>query len=401
MRQRTGRRWWPRLGRAGLALAVALAAAALAGCWGIAAMDRRALVLLLGFDALPGPAVRVTAAILNPLGQPNIQGSTAGGTPEIVRSATAATPSAALARIAGTSYLDLDFRHLKGIVVSSAVAERGLAPLLESLIRAPTLSATPWLYVARGATAAAVLQGSAEAMPNAGAVLEQTAVWSRLLTPTYGSRAYAFAEQMQVTGDDAVTGGIALDPAQRQPDAIAFRVAGVAMFQSDRLAGWLEGPAALGWLVGTGRANRQTLVAPGPGGLAVTLQLVAARRRIRVLATPAGPRVSLSVRVKARVAAVEPGGVSFAQHPAALRQVQDGAAGVLGADVRDAVSAAQRAGADVFGLGEAVRVQDPSAWRALRSDWDASAFPRLPVSVAVQVIVTSVGRSFCQPFGPC
>ena len=289
-----------RWSRAKMAVLAAMCAAwtVLSGCWGIAALDRRGLVLLMGIDATSSAGYQVTLAILNPLGQPTIQGSTAGGTPEIVRSASAATPAAALAEIAGTSYLSLDYRHLRGIVVSEGVAKQGLAGPLDAVLRPPTLMPTPWLYVARGQSAAAVLQRSAKAMPNAGTVLEQTTVWSRDLTPNYATRAFNFLEQMQVTGDDPVTGGVALDAEQPQPDTLAFRIAGVAMFRRDRLAGWLDGPTALGWLVATGRAAQQTLVAPGPGGRMVTLQLVSDRRRFRVVSTPAGPQVKLQVRVK-------------------------------------------------------------------------------------------------------
>lgn len=386
--------------------AAALAAALvgtllLAGCWGISPVERLGLVTLVGIDALPQAQYQVTLAILNPLGQPTPQGATAGGQPELLRSASASSVAAAIRRITATSYLQLDFTHVEGVVVSERIARQGLAAPLEFMQRDPEFVTTPWLYVARGESAADVLRESEQVMPDAGIVLAQTTLWSRTLNPDHAERLFTFLEQMQVTGDEPATVGVSVDPAQGKKDTVAFRLAGVAMFRGDRLVGWLDGPGALGWLVATGRARRQTLIISGPGRDGITLELLSDRRRIQVVHTPSGPEADIQVRVKARVIATQSAPADYWRSTTSLPVIKGQAATVIDDDVRAGLRAAQSAGADVFTLGQYVRVQDPMDWRDLQHAWNTDGFRRLPVSVHVELIVRAFGKNICPLIGPC
>jgi spore germination protein KC len=387
--------------RAGLWAVLGGAALALAGCWGVGSIQQRGLVTALAVDAAEGGGYRVTLALANPLGRPTPQGGTPSGSSIYLRTAEGPTVPQAMLRLEAASHLQLDFTHIQVVVVSEALARAGLGAPLEFLARAPEVITTSWLVVARGEGGADVLQGQRQVRPQVGEVLDQVLRWARQGTPTYASRLYSFLQHVQIPGDDPTTAGVAAGTAPT-PDAVPVQASGVALFQGDRLVGWLDGPAALGWLLATGRAQKQYFTVPTADGPAV-LRVVQCRRQIRVRHGPSGPELGLDVRVTARLVGAPPsGGAADAARSAGQAPgLTDAAAAVLREDVRQAVGSAQAAGSDAFGFGEYVRVWDPLDWSALGGRWDATAFPRAPVAVEVQVRLSSFGLAVCPLLGGC
>ncbi len=391
----------PPISRTAAPIMLLVAALLLTGCWGVAPMEKTGLVALLGVDSASGDRYRVTVAVINPLGLPTPTGGAANGAPELLRSAVASSTAEAVRRLSATTYLNLDFTHIRGVVVSEQVARAGLAAPLEFMAGSPQFLETPWLYVARGESAAAVLRESQRMMPDAGEVLAGTTAWAQHLFPGYADRLFTFLNQMQTEGDEPATAGVSADAAQGQGPTLAFRLTGTAMFRGDRLVGWLDEPQTLGWLLATGRGQQQTLVAPAPGGGSFTLQILASDHRIRITPGAAGPRADLRVQLRVALVAAEHAPADFWANPAALRIVRASAAGLVTGDIRAALQAAQGVGADVFSLGEHVRVQDPADWYPVRDLWNTSAFGRMPVSIQVRVDVSALGKRFCSLLGPC
>lgn len=396
--KRDQRRLGPRLA---LLVAVLLAPVLLAGCWGVAAIEKTGLVSLMGIDTAPGNQYRVTIAVTNPLGLPTPIGGTPGGQPELVRSAVGSSILDALRTLAATTYLKLDFTHTRGIVVSQAVARLGLAAPLEFVARSRQFEETPMLYVARGESASSILSESQKMMPDAGEVLIGTTTWAQHLFPGYADHVFTFLNQMQTEGDQPATAGVSIASSQGQGSSAAFRLTGTAMFRRDRLVGWLDGPQSLGWLVATGRAREQILVARARNGGTFTLEIRGDRRRIRITQTSSGPHADIRVDVGAQLMSADGAPSAFWASAAQLAAVRDSAASVLTSDVRGALQEAQSAGSDIFSLGEYVRLQDPGAWYRLKANWNTSAFAHLPIVIQVHVTIRSVGKLFCPLLQPC
>lgn len=390
-----------RLGPLVAVLATVVVAPLLSGCWGVASMEQTGLVALMGIDTAPGNEYLVTIAVTNPLGLPTPTGGAPGGPPELVRSAVGSSIADAVRSLVATTYLQLDFTHMRGIVVSQAVARLGLAAPLELMARSRQFEETPMLYVARGESASAILTKSQEMMPDAGAVLAGTMVWAQHLFPGYADRVFSFLDQMQTEGDEPATAGVSVASSQGHGPTLAFRLTGTAMFRSDRLVGWLDRPQSLGWLVATGRAKQQILVAPARNGGTFTLEIRGDRRRVRITQTPTGPHADIRVDVLAQLMSADRAPAAFWASPAALAAARAGVASVLTSDIRSALEGAQSAGSDIFSLGEYVRLQDPAEWYRLKGNWNTSAFPHMPVAIQVLVTISSVGKQFCPIVQPC
>ena len=165
---------------------------------------------------------------------------------------------------------------------------------------------------------------------------------------------------------------------------------GIALFRGGRLVGWLDGPAALGWEAATERIHEQVLAVPAPGGGIYTVELHHVGRRVRVRRGPHGPAVELDLQVTAQLSQAPGASAAFWGNPALVRKVEAGTEAVLAADVRSALSQAQAVGADVFSIGEYVRVQDYRDWTVLRAQWSTSGFRDLQVTPKVTVHLADV-----------
>jgi spore germination protein KC len=400
--------------RPGLWLLLLLAAAGLSGCWYTVPLEKRGMVPLLAIDAAPGGGYEVTAAVIQPPGLPPPgpagAGTGGGNTPVFLRSASGPTVHEAIHALTAGTYLLLDFTHLEGLLVSQAVARRGLAPALAYIARSPEFVATGWLLVVPRGTAGAVLAATAHDLPRPNEVLDLTVQWARIDTAYKAARIETALKELPMRGQDFATAGLEAIPGGGEggqggggggSSTAPFVIRGEALFRGDRLTGWLDGPGALGWAVAMGHLNHQPLTVQGGQGV-FGLELLGAHRRVRV--SPRGkrtPHVFLDLHVYGSLTdtvgafgALPPGG-------GRLRAMETLAADRLRRDVEAGLATARADGADVFGLGEFVRLQDPGYWRRVAGHWANGAFPSLPVTVRVRVTITSVGKLLCPLLGPC
>jgi spore germination protein KC len=384
--------------RRGLCAAAALLAAILlGGCWGIPPVEKSGLVMLMGIDQA-GEAYRVSLLVGRPSGTPSSGfGGAAKGNPATLDEATAPTVAQAIVRIRAASPLYLDFTHLAVVVVSSALARAGLADPLALAATTAHVVETPWLLVARDTSAVSILQALEDKLPRPGDVAVDTIVQARLGTPYRAGHLFTLLKEMSLEGDQFATAGAGL---RRSADGPRLELSGVALFRADRLVGWLDGGAAWGWLLATGRAGRPVLSVPTPDG-PVGLQVLGDRRTIRVSPLAGGPTATVTVRIGAAVVSLPPGPADFWRTPAQEEAVRGAAESAIAADVAAALAAARAAGADVFSLGEFVRVRDPRRWEAVASTWNTEGFRRLPVGIAVQVALHSLGEAACPVLGAC
>lgn len=390
-------------GRPG-ALALLLAACLfLSGCWHQVPLEQRGLVALLGIDAAAAGGYTVTTGIIFPPGLPapgpgGAGGGGGGGSahPLFLRSASAPTVSQALHALAPSSYLLLDFTHLQVVIVSEQVARAGLVPAFSYLARSPEFTDTAFLLVAARGTAAAVLQAISTALPQPNEVLTYTLRWNRLNTPFSAVRFFEALSEMPLRGRSLATAGVAVGPSS-SGETVPTVLSGEALFRGQRLVGWLQGGAALGYAVVSKRLHHQGLevsTAEGP----VALDLTGASRRVRVRPQgSAAPQVELSVLVRAHLVSATQAELWDA--PANLRAIEQAAAAVLAPDVQAALDQTRAQGTDPLGLGEYVRLADPAYWDRVGQDWATAGYPGLPVTVRLRVRISAIGEMLCPLLG--
>lgn len=372
----------------------------LAGCWNVVPVEDRGLATMLAVDRAWDGTYQVTVAVLHPPGLsppgPTGQGGGKGAQPVLLRSQPGSSLAEAIQRIQATSYLQLDFTHLQALLVSEDVARTGLGPLLDQLARTPQFSLNGWLVVARGTWARALLEQTQGDLPQPNDVLAKTVRLGRRFTPFYAERISTLLKEMPTAGQAFTTAGVAAGPPSPSRIGTPFELRGLALFRGAQLVGWLDDGAALGWAAGTGKLEHQTM-SVASRGWRFDLNLLGARRRVLVQGPSDSPSVLLSVRVTAHLVNFQGPAGERKFTPVLTRRIEQLAAAAMRRDVEAALDEARRAGADIFGLGEYVRLRDPGYWEGARARWDQEGFPRLPVQVQTQVRLTSIGDLLCPP----
>jgi len=393
-----------RVVRAVAAVTVLAAGLATGGCWNRVPVEERALVAMLGVDQSGSGAYVLTVAMLFPPGLPPPgpagQGGASGSQPVVLRSATSADPLAALQAIQTATSLQLDFTHLEALVVSEPVARSGLAPVVGALARLPVFSVNEWLVVARGMSAAGLLQKTAHDLPEPNTVLSRTITRGQWATPYFAQRISELLKEMPAKGQDFVTAGVLTPTAPSPAVAVPVELTGLALFRGGGLAGWLDGGAALGWMAATGHLQHQTM-SVDRAGWRFDLVLLGDRPSVAVRPTPDGPSVSMRLSVAAQLANLLAPTSAMDLTPATLASLEALGDEALTGDVEAALTQARTIGADPFGLGEYVRIADPAYWSRVRDTWGAASFGQLPVAVRVELTIQSAGTVVCPIASGC
>ncbi len=372
-----------------LALASVAILPMLAGCASLRIpVEQRGVVMLLGLDAAPGRGYTVTMSYLNPLGTASVgQRSGAGqASPALIRTATAATLPQAIAQVSEYSYQYFDFSHISGVLVSAPLASQGLATVLDTFQRAAIFAGFLYVGVVRTGTAHQVLLATRASLPSAGFVFTKTIQWARLNTPFAAERMPEFLDRMEMAGEEPITAAVAAQaPEVGSP---AFALDGLAVFRGDRLRGWLQGQQALGWDL----LSRHCFLQPVAVGTAEPFTLVLRGCSVAVRLLPGGGlHFQVHVHVAGHLLSVADPTASFTRGPSPFAPFEAAADRMFAQAAEAAIHQGQALGADPFGFGQQVRIQDPALWRALRDQWSSRWLPRATFDVSVQTSVDLPG----------
>ena len=363
----------------------------LTGCWHVMPVDRRGMVTAIGVDKGQHGQYLFSVALVNPVGLPSPGGK--GGTSNlptsIVYSAASQNLDQALHMMTAQSHLHWDLAHVQALAVSEEVAREGLLPVLDYFMRTSEITETARLFVARGSDARHLLESGEHLQPYQGIRIDETAMWTAMHLPYWSREVFDFVDHVPVSGKAPTLTGlsIATQGEAKTPD---FKIDGVAVFRGDKLIGWLSKPSCYGLAFATGRVQHMGLSFPGPTpDGSFNVDATSAAPRIHVWQQNSVPFFTLDVHVKAYVTSVTPE-VSFLA-PENIKAFEGVASRVVLSDIVRVVSDTKSLGVDPIGFGEALRVQQPSIWRAWTRKWPGEPYRSIPVRVSVSVALNSVG----------
>lgn len=344
-----------------LILLVALLSLA-SGCWDAVEIDRRAFMLVIGIDRDVGGYL-VT-------GRPS-QGSADEQSKEPqdwpVWSARGRTVSECLERLAGLSDRTLDWANLRAVILGEPMARRGVKDAVRDVLNTPRVPGDITLLQAKGPAADLIASP-----PPGGETLQS--VLENNFAKSHGGGAssmlvpgWRFLAWLQNPGQEPYIGGI-----ERLPSAIAMKDA--AMFNGDRLSGWL-GPArakVFGWTAGLG-GGYTVFAVPGTPG-AATIRILSVRRRLSV--RPGRPdHLLISLDMSGEMA-----GVPSSWSIRSPDDISVPAARHIRGLVEDTMRFVRRtSGADIWGFGERMRRCD--------SSWSPRLWPQRWLSAKMEVRV--------------
>lgn len=245
-----------------------LAVLLLGGCWDYVDLERRALILGVGVDAVPDEPDRFILSVEIPV-PGGVQGGEDGGgsgddEPKFVVEADGRSLITAGNMLRSRLQRNPLWNQVISVVVSEEVAREGIAPVVDVILRHNELNLRAHLYVVEG-SAKAVLQYEPNIQPLSSRYLRSLAEQY----PLYPS--FPLPEAIVLVNRDLRAQRVALVPKLTMEGDQPY-MKGAAVLSEGRLVGWLDGREAEGanWFRGLVKESLVETVCPGhPDGVVV------------------------------------------------------------------------------------------------------------------------------------
>lgn len=343
------------------------------GCWDVAEINRRAIVIAVGLDAVPAGRVRVTiqVPVMASMLPPTAGGGAGGGKTFHILTSEGESAYAAVPGLQSRTMNALFFGQVKTVVVGAELARRNIVPFLDFLRRHPEIPPQAIVVLAKG-EAKDLLSGTHNSQELPGLVLTRY-----FMSPNKADLAYPMpAWQLQRTLEDGPEDPF-LPWVAYEKGTQAFALHGLGVFHHRRLAGELSDVETrmFGLLSGKAR-NTSFTVLTDLGRVAYRKVMAKTKRQVQVQ----GETIALRLQVRVNGFLIEVRGDESRLGTKDVERIEEATARVLKREMEAAVRRLQQLNADILGLGELVRATRPQIWR--RIDWDEE-FPRLPVRIEV------------------
>lgn len=372
------------------------------GCWDRREPENRAYVLAAGFSYDDQKDLyKITVQVANPMAA---QGGEDGGAgknqvPVSVVSAKGHTPFEAAKNL--TLYMTREpfFAHNKLVVFSQSLAERGIGPVMDYIMRdrEMRLIAKPLVLVGDGITTLFRSQVPLEITPAEG--LERQIVLSVIERAIFPGRSITeIATILPFPGREALIGRVMVHKPEEE-DLIGangavrsiIHLGGGAVFRGDKMQGWFEERATRGWFFIQGRVKRATLnlLCPTHDKHPLSIEIHNVQTELKAIYEQGEPRVAVHIKAEGRIQNLTCS-INILEENALTQSLNNRMAQVITNDIKTALEEAQRLKADVFGLGNLFFRQLPREWEMIKDDWD-QLFLQLPLDIQVTANVRRAG----------
>lgn len=373
----------------------------LTGCWSRKELNELAVVMALGVD-LHDKGYIVSAQVLNSGSLGNRKQNSLGSLPIITYKATGTTIPEALQHMLSSAPRLMYLSHIRVLVLGEGLARKGISDVLDFVARDHQLRDDFYMLVAKGTKAEEVLEIMTpfEHVP-ASSLFSSIMVASKNWAATSKVTIKTFVTELERGGSNPILSGVevhgnvqtgsALNNIQATTPKTLLHHAGIAVFQKDKLVGWLDEAASktVNYMLNEVNTTTGNIPCPGDDGT-VGYIIYGSKRTYGVKLNEEGrPEFSVKLKVEANVNAVQ---CNIDLSKAANMEI-------IGHKLEDKFNrnisryikeVQQEFGSDIFGLGEELHREYPNAWKKYRENWD-EVFRTSPVSVSAEVQMRRVG----------
>jgi spore germination protein KC len=359
----------------------------LTGCWSRVEVNDRAFVTGIFVDIAENGKLELTLSF--PL--PNrLASMNAGGSPPTGNPFTTVTKTGdSLAEIYRKIQVDLPRRinwgHTSVIVIGEELARKGIAPILEFVLRDPTFHISGVILVAPGkAKDIANVVPKFERLPSE--VLRELANKQNTLNTTV-------KDFVETENGDIVVGllrkGKTSMTSEKGKKELWVGTGGMALFKHYKMVGTLnqrEGRGAL-WLQNRMENAGITLSSP-KDQKPVSLLVLKSKTNLRPSKTET---YKFHVSVEAEGDVLESNSDIDLTNPDMLRRLEKKAEREIKGRIEEAFERSQQKKADVFQLGSYLSWYQPKLWKSIQRDWPSIYKDQVKVNIHVHLHIKRPG----------
>jgi len=370
----------------------------LTGCWDRWEIENRGMVLGMGLDRAdkpvdPGsPAARSERSIKATMqvglpaeaaGSPGGGGASENAVPFWNLVTIATSLEGAVQEAASRIYRAPYFGFLQVLVLGEDLARDGLDGITDMLFRLSEVRRSALVYVAEG-EALEVLELKPKFQPI-------NAIYLGRLAENASQNAQMIPEKDLGDLSRALHEGRPFVLGRIIPGKDDAKLSGSAVFDGERLAGWLSETETEGYRWVTGQVKG--------GLLKTTIDGREVVFRIQNASTTIIPRLEedrpvFKLKIKAEGSISEDQSLKSIEQPRVLEEIDQSLMQQLEALTVDTVQRVQETfGLDIFGFGKALERRYPAYWQEIEERWNGEIFPLVDVEVETEIFIRRAGLS--------
>jgi spore germination protein KC len=368
------------------------------GCWDATEIDQLAIVVASGMDLVQhDDSQQPTFRGMLQIARPSELGTSGGGTPT---TSTGSTGSYVLEQAEGPNALatqDIMRKRLsrklfvgqrRVIILGEDYARHGVYDLADEILRNPQSRLRTYIVIAYHGTAQSILERPyplnrlpADAISD----LERNGA-----TPEVDAK--QFLQRLTSKGDPFAMGieqTSTLYDASDNPSG-AFALTRIAIFQKDKLVGWLGSAQLRGfiWIYGRAKREESTVNIPGTPGY-ITGRMLGNNTTRSIKIINGKPRIDIHTRSEYDIS--ENGTPLNLNDPKNIQLVRSAITKEVTSQIQSTMDTLQhKYHADSFGFSDLIDKKHPRMWAKMEKHW-RETYSSMPVTVRVDVDIRNSG----------
>ncbi|HEX3046434.1 MAG TPA: Ger(x)C family spore germination protein [Bacillota bacterium] len=351
------------------------------GCKDFDDIDRRAIVIALGLDTAPDNQVMASAQIPLVETSPISLGAQPSEKPFHTITSQGNTALEAIQELENKAVKSLFWGQLKVVIISTALAERGLKKYSEFLERHPEIPPTTNMALTETTSQEILSVGlSSKFLP--GMAMDDYFEEKVKADEVYPILTWQFVKGIEVKPKDTYLPIIAYDQAEQ-----VYNIRAIGAFHRDRLAGKLpENETRMAGII-MGKSDNATYKAPIGEMGTITYRRVISKSKLTLQKTR--PNIEFLVKVSAKGFGPSITSDRTGLSAKDIKKIEKATAESMKKDILTSLRHLQQLNTDIIGFGDYIRANKPEVWKSLNWDQD---YPLADFRVNVKFTLERVGK---------
>lgn len=367
----------------------------LTGCWNSRELNSLAFVTSMGFDKTDN-GILLTLQVFNP--RAIASQKSVNETSVIVYTQEGKDTMEMIRRMITQSPRKINVTHLQTIIFGERFAKNGIEDVLDFFSREHQFRTDLYFAVAKGTTANDILSTMTKLETNPSNKLfsslkNSDQIWA-------GSKSVKIIELINsivADGRNAVLTGVEVSGNTKDKNTIEMlktmesdpiQVADLAVFQKDKLVGWLNEKECKGYNYIMGNVSSTLGYVENKSIGKITLEVTGTNTKINADLSNGKPAINLEIKIKGNIENVT--GTLDITKEENVKKIEEAAENKVKDQCFQSLQKAHDLDSDIFGFGEEIHRAYPSLWKKTKDSW-SKEFLDLPVNITVNYAIQETG----------
>jgi spore germination protein KC len=286
------------------------------------------------------------------------------------------------------------FAHNKVILIHEDVAKEGMLPVLDSFKRGKQVRGFVYIGIAKGSQARKILESGSSGIESQPAIhLKNMIENTNIQFSAAKINLLNFYKETLSSGIDPVAGVFEFE--ENNVSKKHVKLSGGAVFNKDKLVGFLNEKETRGYLLSKGKVKSGSLSVPSPIDEERYESVELKEASAKITSNIKGDKISFTISVTGEGIIVEEQATgtfnSQSEQLEHMKKLEGKMKQLMEDEINMAIEKAQKQlKADIFGFGSTLNKENSKTWNKVKKDWNEQ-YPDVPYTVNVNFSINSTG----------